>query len=172
MTKKLDYLIRSDEENHQLTKEAIETALLLLLQNKSLNQINITELVKKAGVARNSFYRNYGSKEAILQQILAKRFADLSHYNKSLFVDDPKSGLRAIFTFINRDTSFYQLLLKEGFCHVLEEEVYHYLPQSYAETDSHRYYRNRFVSAGMTRLICDWLDSDNLDNIDDIITFL
>lgn len=172
MTKKLAYLIRSNEENHQLTKEALETALLLLLKEKSLKAINITDLVAKAGVARNSFYRNYGSKEAILQQILTERFATLSHSNQKLFANNPQLGLHAIFEFIEQDKSFYQILLKEGFRHILEEEVYRYLPQSYEEIDNQRYYRNRFVSAGMTRLICDWLDADKPESVDDMVTFL
>ena len=55
-----------------MTREALETALLLLLEKKTLSQITISELVAKAGVSRNAFYRNYKSKEAILESILTQ----------------------------------------------------------------------------------------------------
>lgn len=161
MTKNLDYLHRSNEENHQLTKEAIETALLLLLEQKPLKKIAITELVDRAGVSRNSFYRNYASKEAVLQTMLADRLAQLAETNVARFAQDPLAGFVAIFDFIAQERSFYQLLLAENFRDLLEQEAYRYQPQAFEEPDLETYYRNRFVSAGITRLVCDWLVASN-----------
>lgn len=66
----LKNLSQFNQETNQLTKEALETALLFLLETKSLAQITISELVIKAGVSRNAFYRNYKSKEDMLKRIL------------------------------------------------------------------------------------------------------
>ncbi len=63
----LKNLYQSNKEANQLTKESIETALLFLLEKKELKQISVSELVRKAGVSRNAFYRNYKSKEEILE---------------------------------------------------------------------------------------------------------
>ncbi len=68
--KSIQNLVQFNRESKQLTREALETALLLLLENKSLSQITISELVSKAGVSRNAFYRNYKSKEDILEHLL------------------------------------------------------------------------------------------------------
>ncbi|CRH91822.1 mycofactocin system transcriptional regulator [Chlamydia trachomatis] len=68
----LKNLVRSNKESNQLTRESIETALVFLLEKKDLNQISISELVKKAGVSRNAFYRNYKSKEEILENAYAR----------------------------------------------------------------------------------------------------
>lgn len=64
----LKNLIRSNTESNQITRESIETALLFLLEKKDLKHISISELVHKAGVSRNAFYRNYKSKEEILEK--------------------------------------------------------------------------------------------------------
>lgn len=157
MTKNLDYLHRSNEENHQLTKEAIETALLLLLEQKPLKKIAITELVDRAGVSRNSFYRNYASKEAVLQTMLADRLAQLAETNVARFAENQQKGLQAFFEFLEADKTFYQLLLTEGLRDVIEEEIYRYQPLALEEPDRQSYYRNRFVSSGATRLVCEWL---------------
>ncbi|HFI0346119.1 TPA: TetR/AcrR family transcriptional regulator [Streptococcus suis] len=63
----LKNLYQSNKETNQLTKESIETALLFLLEKKDMKQISVSELVRKAGVSRNAFYRNYKSKEEILE---------------------------------------------------------------------------------------------------------
>lgn len=65
--KSLKNLYESNKEANQLTKESLETALLFLLEKKELKQISVSELVRKAGVSRNAFYRNYKSKEEILE---------------------------------------------------------------------------------------------------------
>jgi AcrR family transcriptional regulator len=65
--KSLKNLYQSNQEANQITRESIETALLHLMEKKDLPQISISELVKKAGVSRNAFYRNYKSKEEILE---------------------------------------------------------------------------------------------------------
>lgn len=51
-------------------KQAVFRALLELLEEKSMDEIKITELTGRAHVARMSFYRNYESKKDIIRQML------------------------------------------------------------------------------------------------------
>lgn len=53
------------EENLRV-KQSITNALFALMTEKRLSDVQITELVGRAGVARASFYRNYDSKEDVL----------------------------------------------------------------------------------------------------------
>lgn len=52
------------------TRECIESALILLMQEKPFPQITIQEIIRRAGVGRSSYYRNYSSKENILESRL------------------------------------------------------------------------------------------------------
>ena len=83
--KSLENLRKSNQESNFLTREAIETALLQLLEKKDLAKISISELVKRAGVSRAAFYRNYDSKEAILESVFKRSvhniMEQLSHYD-------------------------------------------------------------------------------------------
>ena len=47
-------------------KKNITDALFSLMKEKKLQDITVSEIVKKAGVARASYYRNFDSKESIL----------------------------------------------------------------------------------------------------------
>ena len=50
----------------QDSKDYLTTALFQLLQTKCLNEIKITDLVKRAGVSRMAFYRNFETIDEVL----------------------------------------------------------------------------------------------------------
>ena len=53
----------SNNEANRITRESICTALLELLKTKEFKEISVSELVRRAGVSRQSFYRNYKTKK-------------------------------------------------------------------------------------------------------------
>ena len=61
--------LTSNLEIKKITKESIQTALILLLKEKKWEAITINNIVEKAGVSRMAYYRNYKSKEDILMDI-------------------------------------------------------------------------------------------------------
>ena len=69
-------------------KQSITNALFALMREKSLSDVQITELVGRAGVARASFYRNYDSKEDVLITLVRdvlERFRGRSAWSKAPF---------------------------------------------------------------------------------------
>lgn len=58
------------KEANLRVKTSIATSLLELMHQKSYASITITELIRAAGVARVSFYRNYESKEDVLLTLI------------------------------------------------------------------------------------------------------
>lgn len=66
---KREVLRMSNEESNRLTKECIKTALIYLMGEKPFEKITITELVRRSGVSRSGFYRNYSSKEDIIIEL-------------------------------------------------------------------------------------------------------
>ncbi len=57
-------------ESNKLAKECIVTALIELMKVRDFHSITITDLTKKAGVSRMAYYRNYTSKEDILNKFV------------------------------------------------------------------------------------------------------
>lgn len=58
------------KEANLRVKTSITKALLKLMHEKSFSDISISELIRTAGVARVSFYRNYDSKEDVLHTLV------------------------------------------------------------------------------------------------------
>ena len=62
--------MKPKNETNRLVKECISTALLELMKSKDFTGITITDITQKAGVSRMAYYRNYSSKEDILDQYM------------------------------------------------------------------------------------------------------
>ena len=59
------------KEANLRVKISITEALLHLLDQKSISEITVSEIISTAGVARSSFYRNYTSKENVITTLIA-----------------------------------------------------------------------------------------------------
>lgn len=59
----------------QQSKEWIILALLQLMEHQVYSDISITDIARRAGLARQTFYRNYQDKDDILFDFLSRQFA-------------------------------------------------------------------------------------------------
>lgn len=66
------YHSSENSSSHKLTIECIETTLFKLLKTKKFTDITITEIINKSGVSRMGFYRNYSSKEDIVEKMIMR----------------------------------------------------------------------------------------------------
>ena len=72
------YTMNKNEIANNMVKESLTDALFYLMSKKDFNNIAITELSKKAGVSRLSFYRNFDSKEDIIKKWITSITVKLS----------------------------------------------------------------------------------------------
>lgn len=70
--KQKETLKRNNYESNQVTREAIRDALYILMRKKDFAEIKITEIINKSGVSRSAFYRNYKTKEDIIQELVSE----------------------------------------------------------------------------------------------------
>lgn len=68
---------RGSQENERVRKEITE-ALFALLKHKEFSEITVTDIVTSAKVARASYYRNFATKEAILEEYMESVYCDIS----------------------------------------------------------------------------------------------
>lgn len=113
MQKKSEMLRLSNEKSNRLTKECLQTALICLMGEKPFEKITVTELVKRSGVSRMAFYRNYNSKEEILRE-MTESF--LLAVRKSLedpkYDGDPGLWFRDVFSALENHIDILKLLFE------------------------------------------------------------
>lgn len=110
------------------SKERIIAALLELLLEKPYNQITITEISSQSQLARRTFYRNFDTKEAILDLYIEKL---TSEYIKLLYEEDTLkiyNVAKVYFTFWNKHLDFLILMEKNDLLYMLLQKYNKYLP--------------------------------------------
>ncbi|MGN0666011.1 MAG: TetR/AcrR family transcriptional regulator [Huintestinicola sp.] len=110
---KRDVLRMSNEESHRLTKECLQTALIMLMGEKPFEKITITELVKRSGVSRTAFYRSYNTKEDILHEISSEIVDAVAHaFTGKEYESSPLNWYRHMFSVIREKKQEFELLLR------------------------------------------------------------
>ena len=69
--------METTENKDTLTKTYIFQAFYELLIKNSINEINVSDICTKAGVSRMSFYRNFKSKDDLVEKSLEKILENL-----------------------------------------------------------------------------------------------
>ena len=119
-----------------MTRECIFTALLILMEKKPYEEITITDIAKKAGVSRMSYYRLYKSKDDILIQYFNEVFEALLEQAKKMgSISRYQFGLMIFKTSMENDrllkavlkAQLYELILRRliTFCNYLAEHIIH-----------------------------------------------
>ena len=55
-------------------RDCICTAIFQLMEKKKYEDITVSEIIAKAGVSRMGFYRNYESKESVIEDFILRAF--------------------------------------------------------------------------------------------------
>ncbi|MBC2582384.1 TetR/AcrR family transcriptional regulator [Clostridium sp. DJ247] len=110
------------------SKEWIIASLLELLSEKPYNQITITEIASRAQLARRTFYRNFDSKEDILNlyiQKLCSEYIESLREEKTLKV---YNIAKVYFTFWNKHLNFLIVMEKNDLLYMILQKYNQYLP--------------------------------------------
>ena len=102
----------TNQESKALTRESIKIALIQLMKTNTFESISVTSILERAGVSRAGFYRNYPSKEAVLEEIIHNFYDQMTHY----FLNKLESTTNlerytALFQYIKDRSEFMELFL-------------------------------------------------------------
>ena len=109
---KRDILRMSNEESNRITRECLRVAMIRLMDKKEFEKISITEITELAGVSRTSFYRNYDSKEALVQDICEQVFSMLKEaVNSEAYQHDRKTWYTTFFQTVKENQDYFRIYL-------------------------------------------------------------
>ena len=113
-----------NRERNTYVCQAITGALLEMLETRRLDDIGIGEITARAGVSRNSFYRNFRSKDAIVRRQIRTY---LGEWKAEVDADDgadPKHLFVLLFEVVERHKDFFLLLRGAGLLYPLQDEFF------------------------------------------------
>lgn len=152
----------------QRTRKWVVEALLLLLEKQSYEEINITDITNKAGIARQTFYRNYKSKDDIIITYLDDMFEEF----KSMPMEQTNSSRSASYIspfrlFMEHREALIKLK-NAGLDFLIFNQLWSYndffLQYVYKnEHDSNKLYNEyliKFQIGGLLNIILEWIKND------------
>ncbi|MGM9537159.1 MAG: TetR/AcrR family transcriptional regulator [Candidatus Onthomonas sp.] len=140
------------QEANAFVKECITAALFQMLKTQALESISITELTRKAGVGRVSFYRNFESKEDVIRQYLAKITKEWGE----AFERNPSENLiESLFSHYQRHKDIFILLYKAGLWHLSLQSVKDACGPK-PEQDNRSAYQSAFLAYGLYGWLEEW----------------
>lgn len=144
-----------NKEKNSYVKEQITNALIVLMKEKELKDISISEIAATAKVSRISFYRNYEDKESIIKEYISET---LNQWNK----DHPKTSehteddiLGDIFAYIMEYKEFYLLLRDRGVFYLFKDIIMDALGPK-EEYPNFGAYTAAFIANGIYGWIEEW----------------
>lgn len=142
-------------------KESIELALMDLMRTQAFSSITVKEITHHAHVSRVSFYRNFSSKEEVLEQFMADRSKQLVSTATSELPDqEVRHFLEETLAQIVRNAEFFELLRKNGLTYLLYRfflrEGSAYIKQFQPSAVP---YQDTYYTGGTLLVIMRWIDS-------------
>ena len=148
----------SNAEENALTRECIEAALVLLMEEKPYERITVTDITRKAGVSRTAYYRNYASKEDILAGRIRAIARELS---APMLAYDAKTQTfetwMALLGAVAGMASEYRLLLDAGFGDMMAREFAASMNEGAPEGDVALRYSNAYWAGALSSVIAEWV---------------
>ena len=115
----------SNREANAITRESLFEALLILVEKKPFEKITVSELVKRAGVSRTAFYRNYTSITQIVEERLLGLLDTLrASLAEPHYAEDSRLWYFDMLTYLKENHAFMlEILLRATHADFLEMRV-------------------------------------------------
>ncbi len=152
-------------------KAALTDALFSLMKTKSYEQISVSDIIKKAHVARTTFYRNFNTKEDIIKDYLAFLKREMLGFfeNTPLVTEDFYSYMNPkyienlmIFAFntCKRERNKILCLVNNGLDGMILNIMSFYSESIIAEEDVNTLYKAFFIQGAAFNMMVQWLKLD------------
>lgn len=143
----------------------------MLLKENKLSNISISEITRKAGVGRASFYRNYKSKEDILRQY---DLMLIKEWGKS-FESNPHSNVNnlfgSLFQHYKNHVDFYMILYDNNLTDMMLDTI-KAVSGPKIEMDNKEAYEKAFLAYGIYGWLMEWISRGMKESEDEINAML
>lgn len=153
--------------------ERIEKVFIELLQTMEISQISVTDICKRAGLNRTTFYANYADVYALADSIRDKLEGDVAQ----LYRAETEQGFNSndylkLFRHIRDNQLFYKTYFKLGYDE--EHQVVVYDTQLALSHFQNRFieYHMEFFRSGLTKIIKMWLQNGCRESPEDMFEII
>lgn len=164
----------SNKETNRLTREAICTALVMLIREQPFEKITVTDIVKRAGVSRTAYYSNYSSKQDILTELVDSLILEI---NQDLLpytneqngkAKEPEKFITILFQVLSKQRDIYQTLIDASFQHIILDRLTDTMQSNITDKSEENLYRAYFNAGALYNIFTKWMQSGSATPIDEM----
>ena len=166
-------------ERNERTRQAIVMALLELLEEKRFSEIGVTDIVARAGVARMSYYRNFDSKEQVIEayidSLLARALSENRDKDPSDILDAPslRAGFARSLEIMRGEKRRVLALVRAGFASKLQNMMDGYVENRLGDmpAESIERFGLYFISGALLNVLIHWLEQGARESPDELAEY-
>ena len=167
----------------QRTCSWILEAILLLADEMPYSKITVSDIVKKAGIARQTFYRNFRDKDEVILQYFSNVFVNTVLNVENVNNKDNKNNIVLTFNIkymINQQTNLKKMLTSGGILNLFTDNINKWLDSlsrqgvSKLNKEEKLIYRYKIIYqvTGVLDVIMDWFRNDMPATVDNLLNQL
>jgi AcrR family transcriptional regulator len=154
------------QENHRVKLQVID-AFFALLAEKPASDIRPSDIIKRSGVARTTYYRNFFNQEDIVECYLSElRENTIPEADNALSYENTLQGFTATLAAVKPEKDRFLLLYRGGFSQVLQAFLLDSIFDVAGDMslDDPAIYRLYFVNGAMYNLLIAWFERDTKES--------
>lgn len=181
--------MNKNESKYFYTARLMNQALLALLEKKDIDFISITEITKKAGVNRSTFYLHYDNIYELLEETLEnlnKEFINSFPVKIPYEIKSAKNAfliteehLIPYLNFCKKNKRILklahqkpQLFQSEKVYRKMYNTIFYPAISQFIQDETQRIYNLEFFTQGVAGIIKKWIELDCITEIDDLIKII
>ena len=181
--------MEKNESKYFYTAQLMNQALISLLEKKDIEFITVTEITKKAGVNRSTFYLHYENIYELLEETienLNKKFLSSFSVQAPLQIQSKKDAFlltderlipylnfvkqnKRVLKLINKKPQLFQARIT--YQHMYDKIFYPAISQ-YVSREDEKIYNLEFYTRGVVAIIHKWLELDCNTEIDKLVEII
>lgn len=172
---------KAEYKNAIRSKKLIQKAFVELIQEKDIDKITVTDIVRRADINRGTFYAHYADTHAVVSQIendvIAKMLTLIDERDEQEIVKNPLPVLLEVNHFLVDDIDFYRKLINSKYSSSFLEKLRQiFIQKMMANKMAASPVKNQkeffiticFFAGGMVGLYQDWFAGRIDASLDDI----
>lgn len=154
--------------------DKIATALFALIMEKDYESITICEICEKAGVTRKTFYRNFDSKDDVVEFAVYARLQPFFSYSSNIpFVN----MLTSVFGFLSQRKPILMRFTKLGIYHLLSSSALKYFSKSpriktFIEKEPHSEVYHKYIANALcgieSSIVANWAEGGCVESPEEL----
>ena len=181
--------MKKNDSKYFYTAQLMNQALLSLLEKKDIDFISVTEITKKAGVNRSTFYLHYDNMCELLEETienLNKEFVSSFNFQFPIKIQSKEDAflitdefLIPYLTFMKANKRILKLVHEKpqvfqskNTYKKMYDTIFYPAISCFVQDEKKKIYNLEFFTGGIVAIVHKWLDLDCVTEIEDLVAII